>query len=462
MASRMLGAWMSAALLLGLGLGLAMAGASADVPLAHRSSRLHRQPRCSESSSPSCWRPSPWWEPWRPTSSSSCSRAWRRLPSPSALGLLSGPRTTWRGCGRSARPARPCSPRWASSPGVAEPPAGRAPGPRVDGQRLPRGRRHRPARAGRPPAALRRARVRAPRASALRAAPRASSRSPRSAVDAPSVRGARHPGGTHSPRRAATCLEHAHGRTLAEPLSTSLHSSAPSSARSQHTPEPVLPLLADARLSGAALRRLIEASTLAGARSVELVGQQPHGGQPRDDGRLESQAAPSSPCSRRAWARCSCCCPRPCRVRGPLLERPLREARHAPPLPGAGQRQPSPSPSSASPAEVPEVLAGTFVGLELSEDLSLKELGAAADVLGLAGASPVVMLGSGATRTVRETAVPSTLWRAPGGARALPAPADSSRWWVQLVISASALACTASGAACQPLRAARRAGRWPR
>ena len=41
-------------------------------------------------------------------------------------------------------------------------------------------------------------------------------------------------------------------------------------------PEPVLPVLADARTPGSSLRRLIEASALAGARSVELVGQHPH------------------------------------------------------------------------------------------------------------------------------------------------------------------------------------------
>lgn len=182
-------------------------------------------------------------------------------------------------------------------------------------------------------------------------------------------------------------------RALASTFTTALHSEDMEAAPTGLTVEPRLSLLADARLSGPALERLIEASTHAGVHSVELVGQQPNAAAPPLMARLEERLPFFSLLAAR-----------------PGTQRLLLPAA----LPSTtvpswrahfgknGQLHLSPSQGGesltlslrASPAEVPVVLAGTFVGLELSRDVSLERLSAAVDVLGLAGASPVVVLGS--------------------------------------------------------------------
>ncbi|MDY7225825.1 hypothetical protein [Hyalangium rubrum] len=186
-------------------------------------------------------------------------------------------------------------------------------------------------------------------------------------------------------------------QALAATLSSGLQ--APAQAGPGHTgltPEPMLPLLADARLSGTAIQRLLEASTRAGARSVELVGQQPHTASPATLERFQAHfpffsllaARPGTlrlllPSALSGSASLSW---RARFVDGTRLQ--------LSPAEGGGALTLS---LNASPADVPEVLAGTLVGLEVSGDVSLKQLGAAADVLALAGASPVVMLDAGAS-----------------------------------------------------------------
>jgi hypothetical protein len=202
-------------------------------------------------------------------------------------------------------------------------------------------------------------------------------------------------------------------RTLAGTFVTALHSAdADAAAPLGINPEPQLSLLADTRLSGAALQRLIEASTHAGAHSVELVGHQPDAPRPTVMAGLE-----------RRFPFFALLAARPGALRLllpsalPYATTPSWRARfdgkgllHLSPAQGSGSLTLS---LHATPAEVPEVLAGAFVGLELSRDVSLKQLGAAVEVLGLAGASPVVMLGSdagrapsslGGTRTVQSAA----------------------------------------------------------
>lgn len=203
------------------------------------------------------------------------------------------------------------------------------------------------------------------------------------------------------------------GKALAESLSGSLHSTLPQSTRPGGVvPEPVLPVLADARTPGVSLRRLVEASALAGARSVELVGQHPHSADLVTLEKLEGQvpllsllaaqdgtlqlllpSALSKPVSLSWQARFG--------EGGQLLLSPVQ-----------GGETLSLS-LRASLAEVPEVLAGTFVGLELPEDISLKELGAAAEVLGLAGASPVVVLDPASRVMQPMNGGTSTLWLPP-------------------------------------------------
>lgn len=210
------------------------------------------------------------------------------------------------------------------------------------------------------------------------------------------------------------------GKELAESLSGTLHSTLPQSTRpSGVVPEPVLPVLADARTPGSSLRRLIEASALAGARSVELVGQHPHSANLPTLEKLEAQepllsllaaqegtlqlllpAALSQPVSLSWSARFG--------EGEQLLLSPVQ-----------GGETLSLS-LRASLAEVPDVLAGTFVGLELPEDISLKELGAAAEVLGLAGASPVLMLDPGSRLTLPMNGGTSTLWLPPSPAPLAP------------------------------------------
>lgn len=181
-------------------------------------------------------------------------------------------------------------------------------------------------------------------------------------------------------------------KALAESLSTSLESTIlqPPSSRGI-TLEPVLTLLADARLSGTTVRRLLKASSLAGARAVELVGQHPNAASPAMLAKLEAQVPLFSLLAAREGTRQL--------LLPAALSNSVTLSWHAR-FASGGRLFLSPSQGGstltlslhASPAEVPEVLAGTFVGLELPENISLKELGAAADALELAGASPVVLL----------------------------------------------------------------------
>jgi hypothetical protein len=194
-------------------------------------------------------------------------------------------------------------------------------------------------------------------------------------------------GGLHLPWTAPA-------RTLAGPFTTALYAADTEAAAPMGiSPEPLLPLLADARLSGAALHRLIEASAQAGARSVELVGHQSGAADPAVLARLEERfpffsVLAAQPGTLRLLL--------PSALSGSAA--PSWRARFM------GDRLLRLTPAEggasltlslhASPAEVPEVLAGSFVGLELSKDVSLEQLGAAVEVLGLAGASPVVMPGT--------------------------------------------------------------------
>jgi hypothetical protein len=202
-------------------------------------------------------------------------------------------------------------------------------------------------------------------------------------------------------------------KVLAGSLSSSLRTASlqpPSS--SGVSPEPVLPLLADARLPGSTLRRLLEASSLAGARAVELVGQHPHAASPEMLARLEAQVPLFSLLAAREGVRQL--------LLPAALSHPITLSWHA--RFGSGDRlflSPAQGGSTltlslhASPAEVPEVLAGTFVGLELPESVSLKQLGAAADALELAGASPVVLLDPKAHIAGPANGGTSTLWLSP-------------------------------------------------
>jgi hypothetical protein len=213
-------------------------------------------------------------------------------------------------------------------------------------------------------------------------------------------------------------------RTLAGTFATSLHpADTGAETEASSAPEPQLSLLADARLSGAALQRLIEASTHAGVHFVELVGHQPNGAEPAVMSVLE-QRFPffSLLAARPGTLRLLLPSALPGATVPSWKARIVGEQLRLSPEQGGDSLT---LPLQASPAEVPEVLAGTFVGLELSRDVSLKQLGAAVEVLGLAGASPVVMLGSdarraphgfGGTRTVqgasrREGVTPELLHR---------------------------------------------------
>jgi len=181
-------------------------------------------------------------------------------------------------------------------------------------------------------------------------------------------------------------------KALAESLSASLGSTSlepPSS--SGITPEPVLTLLADARLPGSTVRQLLKASSLAGARAVELVGQHPDAASAAMLAKLKAQVPLFSLLAAREGTRQL--------LLPTALSNSVALSWHAR-FASGGRLSLSPSQGGstltlslhASPAEVPEVLAGMFVGLELPENASLKELGAAADALELAGASPVVLL----------------------------------------------------------------------
>jgi hypothetical protein len=165
------------------------------------------------------------------------------------------------------------------------------------------------------------------------------------------------------------------------------------------TPEPALPLLADARLSGLAVRRLIEASAHAGARSVEFVGQHPEAASPATLSRLEARSPLFALLAAQSGTLRLLL---PSALSGPVTVswRARFEGSALLHLSPVGGGSPLVLSLQASPAEVPEELAGTLVGLELSEDLSLGQLGAAANVLGLAGASPVVLLDTKARVTL--------------------------------------------------------------
>jgi hypothetical protein len=202
-------------------------------------------------------------------------------------------------------------------------------------------------------------------------------------------------------------------KALAESLSTSLGSTTLQPASSSGiTPEPVLTLLADARLTGNSVRRLLRASSLAGARAVELVGQHPNAASPAMLSRLEAQVPLFSLLAAREGTRQL--------LLPAALSNSVTLSWHAR-FASGGRLLLSPSQGGstlvlslgASPAEVPEVLAGTFVGLELPENVSLKELGAAADALELAGASPVVVLDPEPRGESPANGGTSTLWIPP-------------------------------------------------
>ncbi|EAU62108.1 hypothetical protein, partial [Stigmatella aurantiaca] len=186
----------------------------------------------------------------------------------------------------------------------------------------------------------------------------------------------------------------ASSETLASALSPSLYSAVPGALLPVGlAPEPVLPLQTDVRLAGDALRHLMEACAQTGARSVALVGQHPEAVGPATLKHLEAQLPlfallAAQPGTLRLLF--------PSALPGPLALswRARIEGNSLLHLsPAAGGPALSLSLHSR-PAEVPNVLAGAFVGLELSEEVSLKELGAAADVIALSGASTVVLLDS--------------------------------------------------------------------
>ncbi len=180
-------------------------------------------------------------------------------------------------------------------------------------------------------------------------------------------------------------------RTLAEALSASLHSTSSTAPRGGATPEPVLPLLVDARLSGASVRHLIQASALAGARSVELVGQQPHAASPATLEWFQSRQPLFSLLAARA-GMLQLLLPAALPTPSSLSWRARLEKGGRLSLSPLQGGVPLTLSVQATLAEIPADLAGTFVGLELSDDVSLKELGAAAEVLALAGASAVALL----------------------------------------------------------------------
>jgi hypothetical protein len=206
-------------------------------------------------------------------------------------------------------------------------------------------------------------------------------------------------------------------KELAEALSASLHSAAGEPTSTGAIPEPVMPLLVDARLSGSAVRRLLEASSLAGAHSVELVGQHPHAASPATVEWLEARQPLFALLAARAGTLQLLL---PSAVQEPFAlswraRFDGRDTLRLTPVQGGETLTLS---LRASPAEVPEVLAGRFVGLEISDEVSLKELGAAAQVLELAGASTVALLDSesrvawpahGGTATLWSTPVPGLL-----------------------------------------------------
>ncbi len=207
---------------------------------------------------------------------------------------------------------------------------------------------------------------------------------------------------------------------LADSLATSLGTASlqqPSS--SGITPEPVLPLLVDARLPGTSLRQLLEASSLAGARAVELVGQHPNAASPATLARLAAQVPLFSLLAAREGSRLL--------LLPTALSNPVTLSWHAR-FDGGGrlilsseQRGETLTLSlHAAPADVPEVLAGTLVGLELPESVSLKEVGAAADALELAGASPVVLLDPASRVAGPANGGTSTLRRHPSPGVSVP------------------------------------------
>jgi hypothetical protein len=157
------------------------------------------------------------------------------------------------------------------------------------------------------------------------------------------------------------------------------------------TPEPTLPLLADARLSGSAVRRLIEAGTYAGARSVDLLGEHPDAASPATLDRLQARAPFLALLAARSGTQRLLL---PSALAGPVTVswRARFEGEATLRLSPVNGGSPLVVSLHATPAEVPEELAGTLVGLELSDTVSLRQLGAAAQVLELAGATPVVML----------------------------------------------------------------------
>jgi len=418
MASRMLGAWMSAALLLGLGLGLAMAGASADLPFrsspqgstaslmfgvvvalvlsaialvaaleAHRLfellTGLHQAPIAERAG----------------LLSQAADEVMRLRPIRQAcqalLLTLAGVLLVWQTC-RSSRPAR----GWMGSAFLAA---------SVTALLLLDSHPMRLAEQG-------------ARATGLGAPSLPTGFEPLHTSEAAMP----HPFAALvtpeglTPPTGARLAWSTPGKALADTLSSSLYVTSPQSTRpSGVTPEPVLPVLADARTPGSSLRRLIEASALAGARAVELVGQHPHSASPATLARLETQVPLFSLLAAREGTLQL--------LLPSALSKPVTLSWHArfgeggrlllSPVQGGDILSLS---LQASLAEVPEVLAGTFVGLELPENISLKELGAAAEVLGLAGASPVLVLDP-ASRVARPAnGGTSTLWLSPSPGQLAP------------------------------------------
>ncbi len=182
-------------------------------------------------------------------------------------------------------------------------------------------------------------------------------------------------------------------KALGQALSSRLHAASPQVSHAPGlTPEPLLALAADARLSGEPLRRLLEATTSAGAHSVELVGQMPDAASPPTLRRLEAQIPLFS-----------------LLVASPGAVRLLLPSALPPPLTVSWRARIEGSrlhlasveggssfslPLQAPAAQVPMALAGTLVGLELAQDVSLQQLGAAAELLEQAGASPVMLPGT--------------------------------------------------------------------
>lgn len=201
-------------------------------------------------------------------------------------------------------------------------------------------------------------------------------------------------------------------KQFAEALSVSLRSAPEVPTSTGALPEPVMPLLVDARLSGSAMRRLLEASHLAGAHSVELVGQHPLAASPTTVEWLEARQPLFAVLAARVGTLQLLL---PSAVKEPfaLSWRARLDSGDMLRLSPAQGGETLTLSLRASPAEVPEVLAGSFVGLEISDDVSLKELGAAVQMFEQAGASTVALFDSDSRVAWPAHGGTATLWSAP-------------------------------------------------